>query len=197
VDVEQVEVIDVETLQARIAISPAAREGTVPITVGGTMGRFTFRDAFSIRDGADAPRIRRIAPDALRQGDEVRIEIEATVPFAAVPTVTSDEDLVVLSDVTVDDRFAWFVLTADTRARLGPHTLEIDDGARPYTVDIEVDEYQAPVQKGCAHGVPGLTFGPAGLGLLALAARRRRTLPIAGSRTGSLGLTTGRGSPSR
>jgi hypothetical protein len=181
VTVEDVDVIDVETLVARVAISPGAREGAVPVTVDGSRGRFTFPGAFSIRDGADAPRIRRVTPDALRQGDEVVVEIEATVPFAAVPRVTSDEDLVVVSDVVLEEdpeaavggRVARFTLAADTRARLGVHTLEIDDGARPYTVDVQVDEYQAPVQKGCATGAGGWTAGVVALSL-ARSRRRRR-----------------------
>jgi hypothetical protein len=182
VTVAEVDVIDVETLVARVAISPAAREGAVPVTVEGARGRFTFPEAFSIRDGADAPRIRRIAPDALRQGDEVEIEIEATVPFAAVPRVTSDDDLVVVSDVVLDDdpehavggRIARFTLVADTRARVGVHTLEIDDGARPYTVDLRVDEYQAPVQKGCATGAGSWAAGLLGLAVARSRSRSRR-----------------------
>lgn len=177
VEVTGIDVRDAHALVAHLTVAPEADVGLSDVTLGSTAGTFVFGDRFEIRDGADAPRIRRIAPASMVQGDEVEIALDATVPFAAVPVIGTDEDLLVTSAATVDGTTARFSLAVSGRARIGLHSLSVDDGERLYTIDLQVEEYVARVEPGCGGCATGPDGGAAGFGglLLALGRRRRRT----------------------
>jgi hypothetical protein len=172
IEVLTLEVRDANTATARVRVSETAAPGPVDLV----LGEFLFEDRFTIRNGADAPHLSRIEPGSLTQGETQLIEIEATELFAAVPTIGTDEELLVTSAVSVEGSVARFELAAAPRATPGPHTLSVDDGERLYTVDIEVDEARAQVQGGCGCAQTSSLRGFTGLGLL-LCLRRPRSAP--------------------
>lgn len=172
VEVISLDVRDVSAMTALVRISEDAQTGPTSAVIGTSVGELSFPDRFTVRSGSEAPRIDRITPPSLRQGETRFVEIESTVPFAAIPSVATDDDLIVTSTLSVEGDILRFDLAAAPRAHVGPHTLSIDDGERLYTVEIEVEEYKAQVKDGCAHTPPAR--GWVALAALSLLSARRR-----------------------
>ncbi len=173
------DVADAHSATALIEIDADAAVGPRDVELTSTGGSLSFADRFELLAGDDAPQIQQIVPDVLDQGEEIDVEIEATVPYAATPTITGGEDLVISGSIEVQGSIVRFGLAASTRSRLGRHTLVIDDGARRFLVDIEVEEYVVPPARRCAVAPAG------GLGLLGccfVAGLARRKKPFRSSR---------------
>jgi uncharacterized protein (TIGR03382 family) len=175
VRIVELDVIDVNAATARVEIAPDAAVGPLALALEGTAGSFTFPDRFRVRDGADAPHITRITPAEAGQGEQVDIELEASVPFAGAPVITVDDDLVVTSDVEVDGAVARFGIAVSGRARLGLHSLAVDDGDRLYTVDLLVEETVSLLDPGCRCSGSGGSGAWAALALSLAALGRRRS----------------------
>jgi hypothetical protein len=172
IEVLTLEVRDANTATARVRVSESAAPGPVDLV----LGEFVFEDRFVVRDGADAPHIARLEPASLLQAETLLVEIESTELFAAIPSIGTDDELLVTSAVSVEGKVARFELTAAPRATPGPHTLSIDDGERLYTVDIEVTEVRAQVGGGCGCNQTAPLQGITALSLL-LCLRRPRAAP--------------------
>ncbi len=188
IEILDLSVRDVNQLVAQVRIGEGASVGVRDVVVGGTHGDHTFLDRFEVRDGDEAPQIRQISPDTLDQGDEEQVSVVATDSFASHDvSVETDEDLVVTGAVVVDGKTASFGLAANTRSRLGTHTLVLDDGVNLWTVDVEVTEYVVPPQKSCASApiVPGSAAWL--LVAMGLVGWRRRTTPPAPPAPGATG----------
>lgn len=174
IDLLDLDVRDTNMATARVKIGMDAATGTVDLVLGSSAGTLVFPDRFTILSGDDAPRIERIDPAFIRQGEERWFEVEATELFAALPAIGTDDDMVVTSAVAVEGQVARFELAVAARARLGAHTLSIDDGDRLYTVELQVDEAVAHVQHGCASiPTPRAPSWLAGLMCAAIRSRRR------------------------
>ena len=173
ISVTDLDVRDANAATALLEVSDGAEVGPRDLTLEGTGSSWVFRSAFTVTSEELAPRILRITPDTLVQGEEISVEIEATVPFAAVPTVDAGEDLVVTGQISADGTTARFGLAAAGRARVGTHTLVIDDGARRLLADVEVSEYIEPPRRTCATAATGGRSGLALVAWLLLGWRRR------------------------
>ena len=186
IEVLDLDVRDVARAVVHVQIAADAAIGPVDLTVDGPMGRFVFNAAFDVRNGADAPSIRDLTPKAIGQGEEATLTLDATVDFAAPPAIGTDEDLLVTGPVEVDGHTVTVPIAASTRARVGLHTLTIDDGERLYTADLQVDERLSHLKNGCCS-----TFPCAGA-RLAVAVAAGASMARTASRTTSLGPMTRR-----
>lgn len=173
VDVLETTVHDVGSATLRVAVGADAEVGPRALEVVGTQGTFVFEDAFDVRSGADGPRITSLLPSGLLQGQQVDFEARASEPFAGPVRVDVGEDLTVVGEVGTDGATARFTLAARGGSRLGPHTVVLDDGARLWTVDVDVDEFVYQAQRNCSTGAPAGWLGT----VLSLAALRRRRGP--------------------
>lgn len=180
ITVLSLDVRDAHAATALIEIGADAAVGPRSVELDSTVGPLSFGDRFELRSGDDAPRILWIEPGSLEQGEEIAVEIEATTSFATTPTITGGEDLVITGAVQIEGPVVRFGLAASTRARLGTHTLVIDDGARRFLVGIEVEEYVVPPARQCATAPPRLAPGGLLIGLVGLL--RRREKPRRGDR---------------
>ncbi|MCB9688882.1 MAG: hypothetical protein H6735_27825 [Alphaproteobacteria bacterium] len=189
IDVLLTDIVDAGTAEVLVQVDEEAALGPRDLTVDGPVGRFVFEDALTVGDDLDAPRIARVEPASLPQGAEAPIELQATVPFAGPVTVTVDEDLLVTSEPEVDGDLATVSLAASTFARVGAHTLVLDDGRRLWSTTIFVEEVVLGLPEGCggcASTRPGVAVGWLAAGLSAAAgrraSRRRRCAPAAKAR---------------
>jgi MYXO-CTERM domain-containing protein len=155
-----------------VEIAAGAAEGPRAVSVGSGWGRFRFPAAFEVENIATAPAILDVAPASLAQAGAAIVAVTASVPFAGPIAVEGDRDLVVTRPPEVDGASATFGIAVSGDARVGAHTLVLDDGQRLWTVPFEVVERVIiPPHRGCAHTPPvGLPL--AGLALVLL--RRRR-----------------------
>jgi hypothetical protein len=174
VEVLGLDVRDVGRAVAHLRIADGAALGPVDLVVDGPSGSYAFPAAFDVLDGADAPAIRSVDPEAVGQGETVDLDLTATVDFAGPVTVTTDGDLLVTGAVTTDRDQARVSIAASTRARVGVHTLTLDDGQRLYTADLQVDERLSHLTNGCCSTSPSPARGAGPLAALALAWRARR-----------------------
>ena len=189
VEVESIDVLDVGTATAVIAVDDDAVPGSRDLWLEGGQGDFTFVDAFRVRDGDIRPRILLVQPDSIVQGRTATLVVKASTPFAAVPEVDPGEGLVVTSEVEVVDDLATFDLLASGTAPPGERILVLDDGQRLWAADFEVRDYVVPPGRQC--GSTPLT-GWWGLLPVVVARRSRRARP-----PGRLGPRRGGPAPTR
>ena len=171
--VRDLHVSDVNALSAILEVSPTAEVGTRDVTLTGTQGSFTFSEVFQVRDGDAAPRVVSTRPDTALQGEELTVRVKASEPFAGPVTVVETEDVFV-TKTWVEGDLATLDLVIHNSARLGEHTLVLDDGMRLWTTGVEVEER---VFRGSTSCLGCATTGSAqaywALLLLALVRRRR------------------------
>jgi hypothetical protein len=166
-------VSDVNTVSAVLEISRTADVGLRDVTILGTQGLFSFEDAIEVRDGNDAPRVVSTEPATGIQGDDLTVRVTVSEPYGGPVTVVETEDIFVTRAVVEGD-VATLDLVIHNSARLGTHTLVLDDGMRLWTTGIEVDErvFQSSTScLGCA--TTGSARAYWALILLALVRRRR------------------------
>ena len=167
------EVVDVNSAVVVLALSDEAEVGLRTVTLAGTQGVFSFPDAFEVLDGADAPRVVSTEPAFGIQGEQLKVRVKVSEPFSGSVTVAETEDLFV-TDVRVNGNKATIDLVISNSARLGDHTLVLDDGVRLWSTPFEVRERvfrSSTTCLGCATGrAPGLS----GSLLLLFLVRRRR-----------------------
>lgn len=174
-------VLDVDRARALVEVPLSAEAGPREVVLTGTRGTFRFPERLQVRDAGEAPRITRVEPDQVEQGEQVEIEIHASRPFGTPVEVTLDEELVLGGDPQVDGDKLTISVAALGDARSGAHTLVIDDGTRAYDVEIEVTEYRYQGRRTCSAvglGPKNLWMGFAVFGLsFIIRLRTRGTWP--------------------
>ncbi|MEZ4319824.1 MAG: fibronectin type III domain-containing protein [Myxococcota bacterium] len=170
VGVESFDVRDVNRAVARVAVAPDAAPGERTVVLTGAQGAFAFEGAFSVLDGADAPRIVSVEPGSIVQGEELEVTVVASQPFAGPIAITTDDELLPGGTPSVDGAVLTVRIAASGRARSGEHDVILDDGERLWSFALDVDEYVVPVRRQCdaTAGSGGTLAG----WLLALSRRR-------------------------
>ncbi len=168
-----VDVRDVDSAWLDLALDPAAKAGSRTLTLQTGGVSLTLPDAFEVLDGADRPRLVEIEPDSVRQGDAGELVISHVGALETTPTVDLGEGIVV-NAVEVDAGAVLVRYTVTGDAPLGERAVTVDDGVRVLGgVLLEVKDAVAPAAGGCGTPVsPG--YAVVGLGMAALAVRRRR-----------------------
>ncbi len=172
IEVSELWVHDVNTASAILTISEDAEVGPRAARITGTEGGFTFADAFVVLDGAAAPRIVEVSPMFGIQGDDLTVRVTASQDFSGPVVVEAGEDMVV-TDAILKDDFVRVKLVINNSARIGTHTLVLDDGVRLWTADFEVRERIYTGSTGCQGCATTGEPGPMWLLLLLLFGVRR------------------------
>ncbi|MBX2796187.1 MAG: fibronectin type III domain-containing protein [Myxococcales bacterium] len=173
ISVASLDVYNAHAAVARIDVGANAATGSRDVEVDGTRAPFEFSNRFEVLPGDQAPSIVEVTPASVTQGQQVEISVVSTVDFAAAPTISTGDDLLVSGRIQALGERASFGLAASSTARVGTHSLVLDDGRRRLVVDVEVTEFKVPPRSSCAT-VPG----PAGVLswlLVALLLRGRET----------------------
>lgn len=161
---QELEVESVDRASAVIAIPDGASTGAYGISLDTEWGTWRFNDVFTVLSGADRPRIVSVEPDEVRQGDEARVAITASVPFDlpedGLVRIEADDDLVIVSDPVVNGERLEVDLVASGGARPGTHTLLLDDGRRLWEADLVIEERVYTGNTGCG-GCNGTAYGGA------------------------------------
>jgi len=173
VEVSELEVFDVNGLSAVLMVADDAAVGPSDVSLTGTQGTFTFADAFEILDGATAPRILEVDPIFGIQGDDLTVRVTASEAYAGELDVDGGDDLVV-TKATADAEVARVKLVINNSARIGNHTLVLDDGVRLWTAEFEVKERVFTGSTGCRGCATNEAPTPAWALLLLLFGTRRR-----------------------
>lgn len=175
VEVGAVDVRDVDTAFVDLTVAETAAPGPRVLTLQSGDTTVTLDEAFVVLPGVTRPRLTRIEPESVRQGDKAELEIEFVGTLATLPTVDlgigiSIESVDQVGDTTLRVRYA---VRAD--ASLGARTVFVDDGTRVFdgvTLDVE-DAYRATSRSCGPPGSPGALLVVAGL--VSAMARRRRS----------------------
>ncbi len=177
--VESLEVRDVNTLLAQVRILPGASPGPRDLLLQTGAEQLHLPDAFTVRDGADRPRLRQISPESLARDSRSRLTLSFTGDMVAEDAVVDLGRGIVVESVRREGQALLLQVAVADDAPLGEHAVEVDDGARIFAgVSLEVRRAPATVQRGC--GLLG--EAPGGWALVsalvaALAGRRRRPDP--------------------
>lgn len=161
--VERVDVLDIDVALVDLIVGERAAVGARELSIEGTQGRFQFSDSFTVLDGADAPGIRSVSPEVVRQGDTVSLVVTASEPFDGPIEVSGSEAFVFTDAVVVDGPKATIEMVVSGNAQLGVHTVVLDDGVRMWIADVMVDERVYTGETGCvgcasASNRPGFIF---------------------------------------
>lgn len=168
-EVVLIDVVDVGEAVVTAHVVHGAVPGPRDVTLSTPVGTFLFDDAFTIVDPAAAPGLSAFTPDTLTQGETGAFVAEGIAGPDVLITV--DEDLTVVGAPSVNGDSVSFTLRASDTARLGAHTIGVDDGVQLYVVEVEVLDNRSSLRTGCA--TAPAASAPVGLLLLALARRRR------------------------
>lgn len=170
--VHELDVLDVDTLEAWVEVRADAPPGARDVTIRGVHATAVFTDAFEVRDAASALHVVSVSPQILRQGQSVDLRVELSEPFGQEVTVRADEALLVRGTPTVEDHTVSVPLAVGGSATPGDYVLVLDDGQTRLPVEIEVHERTIEgTQRACAHVDP---MAPAGLLAGVLLVMRRR-----------------------
>ena len=172
VEVLELDVLDVETLEAWVEVDPRATPGPRDVVVRGVQGEATFAGAFEVLDAASALHAVSVIPSVLRQGALADVRIEVSEPLGPELTVHADDALLVHGVPTVDDRTITLPLAVGASAAPGRYVIVLDDGASRVPVELDVEERQiGGVQRACRHAG---SAEPVGVLVAALVLFRRR-----------------------
>ncbi len=130
VSVEEVEVFDVDTARLLLAVQEGAEAGLRELVVVSGETFLSLPDTFEVVDGAQRPQLVSVEPRALTQGTEVDLIVLASSAFAALPTVTLGEGVLVSDVAWLEDEELRVRVVAELDAPLGFHDLQVDDGQR-------------------------------------------------------------------
>lgn len=184
VRVNDYDVRDVDLAYVTIFVAANAPAGLRDLELYTGGQRLFVPQAFEVLSGSERPRLLGVVPNAVRQGDELALEILASDPFADLPTIWLGEHILVEAvELSGEDTLTVeIVVPYDTP--LGLHDLEVDDGTRIYTgFSLQVRDYIAPVTPDRTCGVVPGRGGLLGtlISLLAVVGLRRRVRYCAGA----------------
>ena len=168
VEVLDVTMVDVSRLDAVVWVAPDATTGPRALDLTGAWGTSTHESALRIEGSASSALA--VVPSALVQGWSGTIEVTAPDDFAG-PLRRADDDagLVASAVGSRGSRDATLSVAVSRRAAVGAHRLWFDDGARWWSVDVDVAEANE-VGRTCAPGGSPWTIA----WLCVFLARRRR-----------------------
>lgn len=176
VEVVDTEVLDVDRAVFTVEVAADAATGARALTLTGGAGSATLEDALTVLDGADRPALLAISPDAAEQGEALTLEISASEPPEASPTVDLGDGIIV-GGIEVDGATIRVEATVEADAPVGLHPVTVDDGRRVLGgVELRVRDRAAPPEPvcGCAAGGSRAPTALALLSLLAAALAFRR-----------------------
>ncbi len=158
-----------------VSVEASAEPGMRALTLFSGALTLEVEEAFEVLDGQDRPRLTAIEPTTVRQGDELRLRILASDPFASLPTVWLGEHIVVQAVEADGDSAVLATIAVPYDTPLGMQELELDDGTRIYDgPTLLVRDYIAPVtpDRRCASAPGRAGWPPLLAGMLLLGLRR-------------------------
>lgn len=170
-EVDEVVVQNVDRLRAHVWLDEDAEPGRRDLTLDGGTGPLSLPAAFEVLDPALRPQVLSVEPDHVTQGRSGTLTLELSAEPAALPSVSLGEGVVVERVSAVGTRVSVDYAVA-IQAPIGVHEVQVDDGVRRLTAELEVRDGSSPEVSTCASA--GGRAGLAALaGALLLAARRR------------------------
>jgi hypothetical protein len=174
VDTLRVELIDANSALFTIQIAETAPVGErEAILFDGTKTLYTGID-FSLGDGTDRPKLLKVSPSRIRQGQNTTVSIQANVPMGANPIVDLGVGIFV-DDVRVEGDWVHLNIASASTTPLGDHNITIDDGTRVLdgtTLTVR-DTIHTP-NRVCAVAMMSPEFGFGTLGFCMFWVGRRR-----------------------
>jgi hypothetical protein len=178
---EGVDTLGVELIDANSALFTVKIAETAPV---GEREAILFRGAktlytgvdFALSDGADRPKLLKVSPSRIRQGQNTTVSIQANVPMGESPVVDLGVGIFV-DDVRVDGDWVHVTIASAGTTPLGDHNITIDDGTRVLdgaTLNVR-DSIHTP-SRVCAVAAlsPGIGFGTLGFCVFWIGRRRKR-----------------------
>ena len=173
--VDQLEVIDVDTIEARVQVADSASPGPRTVAIDTDHHTVTAHGAFDVRTDSTRPVIRATNPAFLVRGERERLLVRTNVALPDDPRLDLGPGIVIEDAVRLDDTIARFTVSVASDAVLGDRTPELDIGTRLLsgpTVDIRAPQ---PAPETLCAATPRTSFGWLSLPAL-LALFRRRSL---------------------
>lgn len=168
VSVLDVDVQDVDVARVLVEIDPNADVGGRSLLLSTEACAYTADDLFEVLAETDRPKLLKITPDSVRQGDSGTLAIQWSGELGDEPTVDLGGGIIV-TGVTRGSDGLEVDYTVDYTAAIGDHVVTVDDGVRLLGgVTLEVQDALAPI------ATCGLGLGPGWLGVLVAAAAVRR-----------------------
>ncbi len=154
ITVDNIDVVDVDTVRVRVTVDDRAAPGTNTVTLRTNGQEVSADGAFEIRSDSTRPGIRRIAPSSLVRGERQTLTLRTNVSLPTDLRLHLGTGVVVESATRLDDLNAKFVVSTAYDAPTGKRVPELDIGTRLLTgPSLDVRAPQPESNTGC-HTTP-------------------------------------------
>ncbi len=133
ITIEDIDVVNVDTLSARIVVSDDAQPATIDALL--RTGDITVQaeQAFTIRSGDSRPQVLAVDPPSLLRGAQANVQVRTNVSLPDDTRLVTGAGVIVERISRIDDQTVHATLTVTHDAPLGDQTIEVDVGTRILT----------------------------------------------------------------